>query len=217
MRKFNFVVLFLLVSLCAGAQAQKQLDSMKYILPHFSQGVVVLADKQFNRGVLNISPLDQAVYCISNDNDTLYVASNPKIISVSVEGRSFVKVNDSFVEIITRESETGVGIIRSVAKVSVVKTGAYGMASSTSAIKNYSVNPNSGVLTDLIIDDPRNYAYRKSACLIKNGRYFGISKKTFQKVFPDKKEYIESVWPELNLSSDDIDGVMAFYNELIKK
>ena len=217
MRKFNVAVLFLMVSVCAGAQVQKPLDSLKYILPHFSQGIVVMADKQLDRGILNISPLDQSVYCISPQNDTLYVTSNPSIISVSVEGRSFVRWKGSFVEIIARNSGTGIGIIRSVAKVSNVKKGAYGMSSSTSSINSYSVNANTGVLSDLIIDDPRNYVYSKSACLTLDGKFFAINKKSFEKVFPDKKDYIESVWADLNLISTDIDGVLAFYNTLIQK
>lgn len=216
MRKFSVAVLFLLVSVCAGAQAQKQLDSMKYILPQFNQGTVLLADKQVNRGELNISPLDQAVYCISPQKDTLYVANNPDIISVSVAGRSFVKWKGSFVEIVARNSGTGIGLIRSVAKVNNVKTGAFGMSSSTSFIKSYSVDTDSGVYEKLIIDDPRNYIYSKSACLTNNGKCFVISKKSFEKVFPDKKAYIESVWGDLNLTPTDVEGVIAFYNELVK-
>lgn len=217
MKKFSIAVLFLLASVCAGAQVQKQLDSMKYILPQFSQGVVVMSDRQIDRGILNISPVDQAVYCLSPQNDTLYVTSNPDIISVSVAGRTFVKWKNSFVEIIARNSDTGIGIMRSVVKVSNVEKGAYGMTSATSSIKSYSVNATSRTLTSLIIDDPRNYVYTRSACLTSNGKYFVISKKSFEKVFPDKKDYIESVWPELNLNANDIDGVVAFYNNLIQK
>lgn len=215
MKRIVFAVLSLLAGVCAGAQGQKQLDSLKYILPEFGQGTVIFADKQFNRGVLNISPLDQSVYCLSPEKDTLYVSGNPDIISVSVAGRSFVKWKDSFVEVITRDPDTGIGVIRSVVKVNNVKTGAYGMSSSTASIKSYSVDANTGILTNLIIDDPRNYVYTRTACLMSKGKYYPVSKKSFEKVFPDKKDYIESVWSELSLSSTDVEAVLAFYNSLL--
>lgn len=218
MRKFYIVTLLLLVCVCAGAQVQKQLDSMRFILPQFSQGVVLSSDKQISSGLLNICPLDQGVYIISPKKDTLYASNNSEIISVSVAGRSFIKWNNSFVELITSNSDPGIGIIRSVVKVSNVKSGAFGTTSSTSAISNYAPTGSSGMLTELvIIDDPRNYLYKRSVCIINNGKCLAISKKSFQKVFPDKKDYIASVWAERNLSSTDIDAVIAFYNDLLGK
>lgn len=217
MRNILFVAVALFACICANAQGQKQLDSLQYIFPEFRQGTVIFADKQINHGVLNISPMDQQVYCLSPENDTLFVEGPAEIISVSAAGRSFVKWNGSFVEIVTKESETGVGIIRSTSKVSNVKTGAYGMSSATSSMKSYSVDATSGTLSNLIIDDPRNYVYRKSTCLVHKGRCLPLSKKNFAKMFPGKKDYIESVWAELNLTAADPDAILAFYNELLQK
>ena len=214
MRKLLFAAMLLLACVNAGAQAHKSLDSLKYILPEFTQGTVIFADRHFDHGMVNISPLDQGVYCLSPTKDTLFVDDNASIISVSVSGRSFKLWKDSFVEVMTKDPDTGVGLIRSTVKVNNVKKGAFGTSSATASIKQYSVDATSGNLRDLIIDDPRNFVYRKTACLIKNGNFLPVSKKSFQKMFPEKKDYIESVWAELNLSSADFDAVLSFYNEL---
>lgn len=216
MRRISIAILLLFAGVCAMAQGKKQLDSLKYILPEFSQGTVLTSDKQLSRGLLNISPLDQAVYCISPEQDTLYVADNANIVSVSVAGRSFSRWKESFVEIVALHSGAGVGIIRSTSRVSNVKTGAYGVSSGTSSIKTYSVDPTTGVLTNLIIDDPRNYVYTRTACLALDGKYLPMTKKSFEKMFPDKKEYIESVWAERGIKPTDFDAVLGFYNELLQ-
>ena len=214
MKRF-FLALFLL-SLAAGASAQgrKQLDSLKYVFPQFYQGTVIFSDKQVSRGLLNISPMDQMVYCISAQKDTLLVDGNSDIISVSAEGRYFVKWKESFVESIVTNGETGVGISRSTIKVNNVKTGAYGMASSTESIKSYSVNSSNHSFQDLIIDDPRNYVYTRRVVLFKGRTFLPVNKKSFEKLFPARKAWIESVWDERALDPADVDAVVAFYKEL---
>lgn len=214
MKKLPIAIIFLLSCASAGAQQHKSLDSLKYILPEFSHGTVIFSDRHIDHGMLNISPLDQGVYCISPANDTLFVDENANITSVSVSGRSFLRWKDSFVEVMTKDADTGVGLIRSNTKVNNVKTGAYGMAYSASSITSYSVDAASGDLLDLIIDDPRNFVYRKMACLIKDGKVLPVSKKSFEKIFPEKKDYIENTWTKLNLNSSDFDAVLSFYNEL---
>lgn len=216
MRRKNFVILLLFVSICTVAQGRKQLDSLQYILPEFSRGAVIFSDKQISSGMLNISPLDQSVYCISG-KDTLYAEGNPNVIRVSVSGRSFVKWNDSFVEIILEKDNTGVGIIRKTLKVNNVRAGAYDMNSSTSFAKTYSVNASSGTLHNLTIDDPRNYVYTKTPYLFINGKYYRVSKKSFEKLFPKLKDFIERVWEERNVGAVDIAAVISFYNELQQK
>lgn len=216
MRKICFAVSFLFVCVCAGAQGHKQLDSLRYILPEFSEGTVMYADKQFSRGMLNISPLDQAVYCLSPENDTLYVAANADILRISVAGRSFTKWKDSFVEMAVMDGNMGVGIIRSTAKVSNVKTGAYGSSTTTSSIRSYSVDAATGTLTNLIIEDPRNYVYTRTACLFVDGKYLPVSRKSYEKMFPEKKDYIESVWPERNIKPTDFDAAVSFFKDLLQ-
>lgn len=214
MKKNIQVIAFLLVSLCASAQGHKQLDSLRYILPEFCRGTVVFDGKQVRSGLLNISPIDQSVYCISNEKDTLYTGCYPDIVSVSVAGRYFMGWRSSFVEILASGSGTGVGVVRSTMKVNNVKPGAYGMSSSTSSVKSYSVDATSGSLHSTIIEDPRNYVYIKTAYLLNNGKFLPATKKSFEKMFPAHKEFIESVWSERDIKATDIDGVIAFYNEL---
>lgn len=217
LRRIGFVILLLTVCVCAGAQGKKQLDSLKYIQPQFSEGTVIFADKHMSRGTLNISPFDQIVYCVISGKDTLSVAGNPDIISVSVDGRSFVRWRDSFVEIVASDGSVGVGIIRSTDKVNNVKTGAYGMATSSSSVRTYSVDANTGNFHDLIIDDPRNYVYSQSPCLFSGGKYFTVSRKAFEKLFPEQKAFIESVWAERDIDIADVDSVIDFYRELLDR
>lgn len=214
MRKYVSTFFILWGCVCASAQGHKHLDSLKYILPEFCRGNVVFADKQVKSGLLNISPIDQSVYCVTDNKDTLYIAGYPDIISVGVAGRYFMGWKDSFVEIVASDSGTGVGVVRSTMKINNVKPGAYGMASSTSSVKSYSVDPSSGSLHNIIIDDPRNYSYSKTAWLLNNGKFMSATKKSFEKLFPTQKTYIESVWADRDIKATDIEAVLAFYNEL---
>ena len=217
MKRYGLVITLLFVSVCAGAQGRKQLDSLKYILPEFTQGAVIYSDRQVSQGLLNISPFDQGVYCLSPKNDTLFVARNPEIISVSVSGRSFMRWKSSFVEIVARHAETGIGITRSSTKVNNAKAGAYGTTSTTSSIRSYAVDASSGMLMELIIDDPKNFLYTRAAYLFNKGKFLSVSKKSFIKMFPEQKDFIESVWLERNITSVDTDAVIAFYNELLSR
>ncbi len=213
MKKANSVIFLLFASVLGYAQGTRQLDSLKYVLPEFKQGTVIFADKSMSSGLLNISPIDQSVYCIDSQ-DTLYVTGNPDIISVSADRRSFFKWKDAFVELVISDGGVGVGIIRVTSKVSNVKMGAYGMSSSTSSIQSYSVDASTGTLRSLIIDDPRNYSHKVTPCLFKSGKFFPVSKKSFEKLFPDKKEFIESVWAERGINIADVGAVIEFYKEL---
>lgn len=217
MKKILAVTLTTLACLSVNAQGGGQLDSLKYILPEFTRGTVIFADKTVKSGILNISPMDQAVYCLSEKNDTLYIATYPDIVSVSAAGRFFIGWKSSFVEIIASGADSGIGIIRTTMRVNNVKAGAYGMASSTSATKSYSVDASSGTMHNIIIDDPRNYTYIKTVCLILNGKGLPVNRKSFQKLFPAQKDFIESVWPERGINASDIDAVIAFYDELRQK
>lgn len=217
MRNLCIALTLLFVSICASAQSHKQLDSLSFILPEFGQGSVVYADKHFSRGEINISPLDQMVYCITAERDTLTATDNASIISVTVDGRSFLRWKDSFVENIVTNGDTGIGIIRSTTKVNNVKTGAYGMVDNSSAIDSYTYDSMTGSFKENIIDNPQNYMYKRSPCLYKDGKYYTVSKKSFERLFPDKKAYIESVWADRKVSASDVDSVIAFYNELLQQ
>lgn len=210
MGKNRIAIFLLLACFCASAQEHRQLDSLKYIFPEFIQGNVVFSDHHFNQGLLNISPFDQQVYCLSG-KDTLVVAGNADIVSVGAQGRYFVKWDGSFVEEIVTEDGAGVGMIRSVAKVNNVQNGAFGMKSSASSIRTYSVDVYSGSMKNIIIDDPRNYSYRVSPCLFKESKFYPVSKKSFQKLFPDLKALIETEWSERRININDKDEVVEFF------
>lgn len=217
MRRVIITIVLLFSCFLAGAQGRSQLDSLRYILPEFCQGTVIFGDKSVSRGVLNISPLDQTVYCISAGGDTLSVAGSSDIISVNASGRSFVRWQESFVEIAVVDGNTGVGIIRTTSKVNNAKPGAYGMASGASSTRTYSVNPSTGTFRDSIMDDPRNYVYRQFPCLCKDGRCLPVSRKSFERLFPELKAYIESVWSDRNIDITDTGSVIGFYRELLQK
>lgn len=201
----------------AFAQGHRQLDSLAYILPEFCQGTVLFADGQVSHGVVNISPLDQAVYCITEAKDTVTALNYTNIISVSAGGRSFFKWKSSFVENVIIEGDSGVGIIRTTSKINNVKTGAYGMSSSTASIDSYSYDGRTGALHINIIDDPHNFVYKSTPALLKNGKYYSVSKKSFERLFPEQKSYIESVWEERSPVQSDVSDVVAFYKELVQR
>ena len=202
---------------CLSAAAQEPLDSLRYILPEFKAGIVVYTDNHYGRGMVNISPLDQQVYCISDRGDTLVVEDNSSISKASMGGRTFFKWNNSFVEIVHSHGELGIGVIRSTAKVDNAKIGAFGTVDRLSSIETYSHNESSGTFRTSIIDNPLNYVYVLTPCLCKGGRYYDVTRKSFQKLFPSKKDYIESVWRERKMDVKNMDEVKAFFDELSRE
>ena len=207
------------VSLCLAlslaSAAQSRLDSLQYILPAFSAGAVRYSDGSFSRGLVNISPMDQTVYCLSAAGDTLVAENNSGIMAVSMGGRNFTKWNDSFVELVVSSGEIGVGVVRATSRVNNAKTSAFGTVDRLSSIDTYSHRQNTGSLRTNIIDNPLNYVYVTTPCLCKGGRYFNVTKKAFEKLFPDKKDYIESVWAERRQSVCSLEGAVAFFRELM--
>lgn len=217
MKRLFISTLFVLAGLTAEAQENIPLDSLRFVLPEFCQGTVRFADNQLRGGMLNISPIDQAVYSLSDGKDTLYVAEHPEITSVSVAGKFFVGWSGRLVEVIASDDDKGVGILRTTTKINNVKTGAYGGVSSTSSSRSYSIDAISGSYSSLIIDDPRNYVYSKTTYLLNKGKFIPVSKKSFEKLFPGQKDYIESIWPSLDVQDSNPDSVLKFYKELLAK
>ena len=144
MKRIALAAALLGAGVCAYAQGHRQLDSLAYILPQFAQGTVLFSDGQISHGIVNISPLDQAVYCITEAKDTVTVLNYTSIMSVSAGGRSFFRWKDQFVENIVTDGSTGVGLVRTTSMVNNVKTGAYGMSSSTASIDSYKYDQKTG-------------------------------------------------------------------------
>ena len=211
MKKSVIAATAFIIGLCASAQES---GSMQYLLEEFTEGVVVYSDGQFRRGLINISTMDQLVYLLSPEGELLEATDISEISSVSMGGRVFYKWRNYFAESVAGDAGCGVGVVRSTSRIRNASSSAYGAVNQLSSIDTYQHRQDNGTLRTDIIDNPLNYNFVVSPCLYKDGKFYDVTKKSFIKIFPEKKAYIESIWDERKNELGDPAGVIALFNEL---
>lgn len=163
-------------------------DSLQYVLPHFSIGLVKFTDGNRSQALLNINTVMQAVRFIDDKTgDTLGVRNEKEIESVYVMNRYFLKKNGyQYFEILSPAKDVSIAICRILEFQEPPKEGAYGFKSYTSSIATYNnySDYESGKMYNIenYLDIPWKYSID---VYIKNDQKLLISTpKNFKKSFP---------------------------------
>lgn len=186
-------------------------DSLMYVLPHYSMGVVVFKDGGRSQALLNINTLDQRVSFIDGKGDTLFVANESDVASVYVMNRYFRKWGASlYLEILNPRADVSVALGRSLVLSEPVKEGAYGSKSSTTSvttIRQFSDAP--GSIRDLsnYVNVPWKYVF--NVYLSSGEKVMTPSKKSFVKLFPSRAEFISEYVKENDVDFRDLEQVQA--------
>lgn len=176
-----------------GDPTTKVVDSLQFILKNYSTGTVFFYNGDRNSALLNIGTLDQRVRFINESGDTLVVINEKNISAVIVSNRLFKKTNTGmYVEILDINKEVSLGIGRRLIFDQPKKIGAFGTASETSSVSTYS-SIQDGIGNTYKLNQYINVPYRFYVYpyLYKDEKVYTPSKKTFIKLFPDKKREIE--------------------------
>ena len=211
--KRNLLSLFLIFCCCATLSAQDVvhhqrgedlqqylLDSIKFVIPEFQSG--------------NISTIEQRVYFVAPDGNYQVLTNEDQVTRVSVKGRTFIKSQYGYVELLDTAGDVALGAVRRTSFFETEKKGAYGMASQTTSVTTIGTMQSHGVTYTLGADQTTPFKYKVIPYLYRNNKVYMSTRKNFQKCFPDKKSEIESYLKEHSVDFENIEEVTELFNSL---
>lgn len=200
-----------------NAESQKMLDSVKYILPEFTAGMVIFKNGEQSNGAINISTIDQKIHFIDPKGEVLVITNNDDVSRVFAKGRTFLNSRYGYVELYETVGDIFMGEVRRVGFISEDKVGAFGSKSQTTAIQTVnSVQTSGGYMVDFEKQKNSPYTYKKIPYVCRKGLFLTVSKKTLQKCFPDKKEIIEQYIKEKDPNLGNVDEVREMFKTILK-
>ena len=227
MKKFVAIALLLFVGSAAfsqtvsftspNAESQKMLDSVKYVLPEFTAGMVIFKNGEQSNGAINISSIDQKIHFIDPKGEILVITNNDEVSRVFAKGRTFLNSRYGYVELYETVGDIFMGEVRKVGFISEDKVGAFGSKSQTTSIQTInSVQTSGGYMVDFEKQRNSPYTYKKIPYVCRKGLFLTVSKKTLQKCFPDKKDIIEQYIQEKNPNLSHVDDVREMFKTILK-
>ncbi|HOG41921.1 MAG TPA: hypothetical protein PK979_01705 [Bacteroidales bacterium] len=193
---------------------QHMLDSVKYVLPDFTAGIVIFKDGRTANGPLNISTISQKLLFISPQGEIQEVLNQNNIDRVSVKGRSFVQTKQGFVELLDIADNVILGSVKRVKFLESEKKGAFGTTSETTSVTSISSISTEGQRYELAQHVNTPFTYRVTPYLGINGKFSYATKKYILKCFPSKKDKIESYLKENKVDFESLEDVRALFEYL---
>ena len=193
---------------------QHMLDSVKYVLPDFTAGIVIFRDGRTANGPLNISTISQKLLFISPQGEIQEVLNQNNIDRVSVKGRSFVQTKQGFVELLDIADNVILGSVKRVKFLESEKKGAFGTTSETTSVTTISSITTEGQRYELAQNVNTPYTYRVTPYLGRNGKFSYATKKYIMKCFPSKQDQIEAYLQEHKVDFENLDDVRALFEYL---
>ncbi|MDD2595420.1 MAG: hypothetical protein PHD11_06345 [Bacteroidales bacterium] len=187
------------------------LDSVKYVMPEYSKGIVVFTNGERSEGMLNISTIRQTLMFISPEGEVLEVKDNDEVSRVTIKGRSFVRHRGLYIELLNMASDVVLAANYRINFLETEKQGAYGKASPTTSVTTISNYSDGGRMIELDQNLTTPFRYKEVPYLYKDGTFYIASKKNFQKCFPDKKKQIESYLKETKVDFEKMEDVRLLF------
>lgn len=192
-QKISVICLALSMSMSIGAQEIGRVpEDVFYLLPEFREGIVYFRGQNPAQGKLNICAADNTLRFIDNDGKELAASpeSAEKIIMVQIDSVQFLHNQDGFYRKYPVTPSMGIALKRVVNIMRGAKKGAFGIVDQTSSIRQYSTLYSDGMTYNLNTGDP--YEVSETLYLYVNQAIVPLTKKNLKKVFPDRKEDIDS-------------------------
>ena len=200
-----------------NAESQKMLDSVKYVLPEFTAGMVIFKNGEQSNGAINISAIDQKIHFIDPKGEVLVITNNDEVSRVFAKGRTFLNSRYGYVELYETVGDIFMGEVRKVGFISEDKVGAFGSKSQTTSIQTInSVQTSGGYMVDFEKQRNSPYTYKKIPYVCRKGLFLTVSKKTLQKCFPDKKDIIEKYIQENDPNLSNVEDVRKMFKTILK-
>ena len=209
--------IFLLLSLFAGFSAfgQEARGDMPadvfYLLPEFRQGMVYFSGQGPGQGELNICAVDQTLRFMDKGEELSSAADN--ILRVVIDTVVFVHVDGAFYRLYPVSDEVTLAYRRDVEILRDVKTGAYGIQSRTSSIREVGSLQSDGMMYTLQSSKSYPYNVKESCYLYVAGNVTPVNKRTIRKLFPARKDDLDA-WLKNHALPKTLDDTRAFLARL---
>ena len=209
--------ILLLLSLFAGLSAfgQEARGDMPadvfYLLPEFRHGMVYFSGQGPGQGELNICAVDQTLRFMDKGEELSSSADN--ILRVVIDTVVFVHVDGAFYRLYPVSDEVTLAYRRDVEILRDVKTGAYGIQSRTSSIREVGSLQSDGMMYTLQSSKSYPYNVKESCYLYVAGNVTPVNKRTIRKLFPARKDALDA-WLKNHALPKNLDDTRAFLARL---
>ncbi|MEG0519396.1 MAG: hypothetical protein RR555_11125 [Bacteroidales bacterium] len=210
MKRLILFGLFLMIQQAIYAQTN---SNHHYYLNNFDMGKVVFLDGVVSQGLININYVTNTIDLISDTGDTLRVNKERPIKFIAIQGTIFLKHNSIFYQVLEQSDDISLLYSIKLTKSPEMIKGAYGTnVNASSNVIAKSMITASGSDVNFSKSDKfvlNNYTY--NLFLLKKGSILPASKKTFMKVFSQKKEAINKYLAEHNVQFNDNTEIAALF------
>ena len=182
-----------------------------YLLPEFRQGMVYFSDQGPAQGTLNICAVDQTLRFMDKDQELSSGADN--INRVVVDDLVFVRIDGAFYRLYPITDDLTLAFRRDVEILRDVKTGAYGIQSRTSSIREVGSLQADGMMYTLQSSKSYPYNVTESCFLYQAGSVTPINKRSLRKRFPARKDELEA-WLKSHSLPKTLDDTRALLSRL---
>ena len=213
MKRTLLLLILLFAGLSAfGQEAKGDIPAdVFYLLPEFRQGMVYFSDQGPAQGNLNICAVDQTLRFMDKDQELSSKADN--INRVVVDDIVFVRVDGAYYRLYPITDDLTLACRRDVEILRDVKTGAYGMQSRTSSIREVGSLQSDGMMYTLQSSKSYPYNVSESFFLFQAGDVTPINKRSLRKRFPARKDELDA-WLKSHPLPKTLDDTRAFLSRL---
>ena len=185
-----------------------------YLMPDMASGSVQFRGQPPATGKFNICAVDNTIRYIDQEGTELAVEIEDDMTRVVIGGVTFVPYDGAFLRLYPLTGDVSAAIRRNVLLLTDSKTSGYGMESQTTAVTN--LMGLQGDTKYYQFEDSKDIPYRLSETifLYKGDSVLTLTKKNFQKCFPESKDAIDA-WFSQNKKMDpnDVKAVEALCRE----
>ena len=203
-------------------------DSVFFVNPKFYPGVVISIDGKQSGGSINICTVNQKLYFINPENDTLMVNNQETIDRVYILGKAYVNSKYGFVEMLETAGDVTLCELR-ITEIHIdAAPDAYGLKTHTKSSKvltSYQVGDvgaflnctTMGPLMSHNINKEFSFTYSKKPFLMVKGEVYPLTKKTLNRYFQKQKKFIAEYIKEHNSNIHSINPMLELFNALRSK
>jgi hypothetical protein len=163
------------------------------------------------QGELNICAVDQTLRFMDKGEELSSSADN--ILRVVIDTVVFVHVDGAFYRLYPVSDEVTLAYRRDVEILRDVKTGAYGIQSRTSSIREVGSLQSDGMMYTLQSSKSYPYNVKESCYLYVAGNVTPVNKRTIRKLFPARKDDLDA-WLKNHALPKTLDDTRAFLARL---
>ncbi|HOO42187.1 MAG TPA: hypothetical protein P5167_00920 [Bacteroidales bacterium] len=193
-------------------------DDVVYMYPEFQKGTILFSDRSTSEGMINLYLIGSHLHFISPEGDTLVMKDQDAARILSIGKDTYLRHDKSWIRLLSVMGSKAIGIRSSVNIEQTQKIGAYGMADATSSISDISAMydvPGSSAQTvylKSLRDIP--YTLTHQALLYDGNKLYIASRRSFNKLFPDKKDLVKNYIKENKLDLNQAQDVLQLFNFL---